>query len=81
MLRGKNYRSLYFRPMTSTLNLYTDYLISSAGQTSATGMSRLIAGEVSHDQVTRWLSTYLVNSDTSLNQAQGTTIYQRRWKV
>lgn len=38
------------------LDLYTDYLISSFGPTTATGLARLVAGEVSHDQVTRFLS-------------------------
>lgn len=38
------------------LDLYSDYLISSFGQTSATGLSRLTDGAVSHDQVTRFLS-------------------------
>ncbi len=48
--------------MTCTLDLYTDYLISSTGQTSATGLSRLLSGSVSHDQVTRWLSTSYLDS-------------------
>jgi len=39
--------------MACTLDLYTDYLISSTGQTSATGLSRLFDGQLSHDQVTR----------------------------
>lgn len=39
------------------LDLYTDYLISSFGATTATGLSRLTDGEVSHDQVTRMLSS------------------------
>jgi hypothetical protein len=38
------------------LDLYTDYLISSFGPTTATGLARLVDGEVSHDQVTRFLS-------------------------
>jgi len=33
------------------LDLYADYLISSFGQTTATGLSRLMNGEISHDQV------------------------------
>ena len=41
---------------SSLLDLYSDYLISSFGQTSATGLSRLTDGAVSHDQVTRFLS-------------------------
>jgi hypothetical protein len=39
------------------LDLYTDYLISSFGPTTATGLSRLVDGEVSHDQVTRFLAS------------------------
>ena len=38
------------------LDLYTDYLISSFGQTTATGLSKLMAGKISHDQVSRMLS-------------------------
>jgi hypothetical protein len=41
----------------SLLDLYTDYLISSFGQTTATGLSRLLDGEVSHDQITRFLTS------------------------
>ena len=36
---------------------YTDYLISSFGPTTATGFSRLLEGEISHDQVTRFLAS------------------------
>ena len=39
------------------LDLYTDYLLSSFGPTTATGLSQLINGEVSHDQVTRFLAS------------------------
>jgi hypothetical protein len=39
------------------LDLYTDYLISSFGPTTATGLSRLVNGEVYHDQVTRFLTS------------------------
>ncbi len=49
----------------SLLDLYTDYLISSFGQTTATGPSRLLDGEVSHDQITRFL-TSPVNSSAQL---------------
>jgi hypothetical protein len=37
-------------------DLYTDYLISSFGPTTATGLARLLDGQVSHDQVTRLLA-------------------------
>jgi Transposase DDE domain len=42
--------------MEKMLDFYTDYLISSTGQTSATGLSRLVDGSISHDSVTRFLS-------------------------
>ena len=38
------------------LDIYTDYLITSTCQTSATGLSRLLDEAVSHDSVTRFLS-------------------------
>lgn len=37
-------------------DLYTDYLISSFGQTAATGLSRLTDGAISHDRVSRMLA-------------------------
>ena len=42
--------------MTCTLDLYTNYLLSSTGPTTATGLSRLPDGTLSHDHVTCWLS-------------------------
>jgi hypothetical protein len=38
-------------------DLYIDYLICSFGPTTATGFSRLLDGEISHDQVTRFLAS------------------------
>ena len=38
------------------LDLYTDYLLSTFGQATATGLSAMVDGEVSHDSVTRFLS-------------------------
>ena len=43
--------------MVCTLDLYTDYLLSSTGPTTATGLSRLLEGALSHDHTTRWLSS------------------------
>jgi len=45
--------------MKPDLDLYSDYLLVSNGQTSSTGLSRLVDGEISHDSVTR----FLVGSD------------------
>jgi hypothetical protein len=42
--------------MEDKLDLYTDYLLSSFGQTSATGLSRLVDGDISHDSISRLLS-------------------------
>jgi len=39
------------------LDLYSDYLISAFGQTTATGLSSLLDGEVSHDQMQRSLAS------------------------
>jgi hypothetical protein len=37
-------------------DLYSDYLLASFGVTTATGLSELLEGEVSHDQVSRYLA-------------------------
>ena len=44
------------------LDLYTDYLISSFGQTTATGLSKLVDGAISHDQVSRMLASSRMTS-------------------
>ncbi len=41
---------------TNYLELYTDYLISGNGKATATGLSSMMDGEISHDQITRFLS-------------------------
>lgn len=38
------------------LELYTDYLLSTFGYATATGLSRMVEGQVGHDQITRFLS-------------------------
>jgi len=44
------------RKQTDYIELYTDYLISGNGYATATGLSSMLDGEVSHDQITRFLS-------------------------
>lgn len=39
------------------LEVYTDYLMSSFSYTTATGLSMMVEGEISHDKVTRFLSS------------------------
>lgn len=40
----------------SDLELYTDYLLSTFGAATATGLSAMVEGDVSHDRITRFLS-------------------------
>ena len=44
------------------LELYTDYLLSSFGQTTATGLSFLLDNALSHDKITRFLSSSKLRS-------------------
>ena len=41
--------------MKTTLDLYTDYLLSSFGLTTATGLSSMVDQALSHDDVTRFI--------------------------
>ena len=38
------------------LEVYSDYLIISSSQTTATGLSKVLDGQTSHDKITRFLS-------------------------
>ncbi|MDR0287842.1 MAG: transposase [Clostridiales bacterium] len=44
------------------MDLYTDYLLSSFGQVTATGLSKLLEGSLSHDKITRLLSGHAYGS-------------------
>jgi hypothetical protein len=39
------------------LDIYTDYLISSFGLTTGTGLSQMVDGAISHDQIQRFLAS------------------------
>jgi len=39
------------------LDLYTDYLVSSVGQVTATGLASLLDGSISHDRISRFLAS------------------------
>ena len=39
------------------LDIYSCYLLYSQGQTAAAGLSQLLGGKVSHDRITRFLSS------------------------
>ncbi len=47
---------------TDLLELYSDYLLSAFGYTTATGLSAMTIGAVSHDKITRFLSEKELNS-------------------
>lgn len=47
---------------TDLLELYSDYLLSSFGYTTATGLSKMTGGAVSHDKGTRFLSEQELDS-------------------
>ena len=38
------------------MELYTDYLLSTFGAATPTGLSAMVGGDVSHDRITRLLS-------------------------
>jgi hypothetical protein len=52
--------------------LYTDYLISNFGQSTATGLSGLVDGQISHDQVTRFLAERAYTSKDLWREVKGT---------
>jgi hypothetical protein len=56
--------------MQTDLDLYTDYLISSFGQTSSTGLSLLLDKVISHDDVTRFLNQSENDSQALWKQAK-----------
>jgi len=47
------------------LNLYTDYLISNMSYATATGLSSMLDGEISHDSVTRFYPPGFIPQKTS----------------
>lgn len=53
-----------FRAMNvnNLIDLYTDYLIVKPGLTTATGLSAMVDNKVSHDKITRLLSSGTINS-------------------
>ena len=54
------------------LDLYADYLLSTFGAATATGLSAMVEGDVSHDQVTRFLSAQEYTSKDLWQQVKST---------
>jgi hypothetical protein len=59
--------------MNEIAEIYSDYLIASFGLTTATGLSNLLGGEISHDKITRFLASE-VNTSRDLWQFVKPTI-------
>jgi hypothetical protein len=58
---------------TNHLELYTDYLmVNAAGYATATGLSSMMEGEVSHDQITRLLSKQEFSSKNLWKEVKST---------
>jgi hypothetical protein len=56
--------------MDCTLDRYTDYLLATPKWATATGMSKLFDGKISHDNVTRFLSSSYFDSATVWSKAK-----------
>jgi hypothetical protein len=56
--------------MKEEMDLYTDYLLSSFGQVTATGLSNLLDNSVSHDKITRLLSGNIYSSKDLWQEAK-----------
>ncbi|HVZ40492.1 MAG TPA: IS701 family transposase, partial [Candidatus Kapabacteria bacterium] len=56
--------------MECTLDLYIDYLLATTNSATATGLSALFNGEISHDKVTRFLSESYFDSTTIWSRAK-----------
>lgn len=48
--------------MNDIAEIYSDYLIASFGLTTATGLSKLLDGQISHDKITRFLASEIKRS-------------------
>lgn len=53
-------------------DLYVDYLLSTFGSATATGLSAMVDGEVSHDKITRLLSGQDYTSKDLWHQVKST---------
>jgi hypothetical protein len=56
--------------MKKEMDLYSDYLLSSFGKVTATGLSNLLDGVLSHDKITRLLSGNELNSKALWQEAK-----------
>ena len=62
------------------LELYSDYLLAQNHQATATGLSRMTNGRISHDQVTRFLSENRFDSKDLWAYIKGLVIERKKSK-
>ncbi|OIP55647.1 MAG: hypothetical protein AUK34_12615 [Ignavibacteria bacterium CG2_30_36_16] len=63
------------------LETYSDYLLSSFSYTTATGLSMLVEGEISHDKITRFLRSEIVELEkrsSSLSKSEAKVLEDLR---
>ena len=56
--------------MENLLDLYTDYLLTTPGQATCTGLSKVLSGRISHDRFTRLLASGDLDSSCLWKQAK-----------
>jgi len=58
--------------MQKEMDLYSDYLLSSFGQVTATDLSNLLENSLSHDKITRTLSGHSYGSKDLWHEVKNT---------
>ena len=53
-----------------SLKLYSDFLIANQNRYSGLELSKVAPGEISHDSISRWLSTANFNPSSLWNQTK-----------
>lgn len=56
--------------MENLLDLYTDYLLTTPGQATCTGLSRVLDGKITHDRFTRLLASGRIDAKRLWEQAK-----------
>ena len=65
-------KAYHFRMEKIKLELYTDYLICNNGFATATRLSAMIEGDISHDQMTHFLASKVFTSKALWGQVKPT---------
>ena len=52
---------------SNLLDIYSDYLICQNKHATATGLSDMLSGDISHDKITRYLIPFVINNAVKYN--------------